>query len=423
MKSFLQKQLSAFRSGNRGAMLVFGALLLPVFIGFTALAIDVGLWYKSKRHLQLIADSTAVGAAYAIKNGTSVSTYGLHAAKLNQFEATGGNTITINNPPTTGPYANDDNAVEVILTAPASLYFSPYFISNTVFPLKARAVAFAKKSDKASCLTILDPSVSSALSISGGAIVNVQNCETYVNSNSSSALATSGNSVLSTGSLKIVGNYSQGGTSQIISLSPIQTGVVATGDPFASTITMPTFSGCNYNNKNVNTVTVLSPGVYCNGLKVSGVGIATLLPGVYVIDRGEFKVMNSGQVHGTGVTIFLTSSTGSNYANLNFTNSSVINLTAPTSGSLANVLMFSPQQAVDVEHRVASGSTVNLNGLLYFPNSNITFSGGVTTQSFCFLLAAKRANFQGGALFSNVCIGGIGSGSSTGVVEGISLAE
>jgi hypothetical protein len=50
-------------SGQRGQILIFTALILPVLLGMTAVAIDVGSYADDKRNLQNAADAIALAAA------------------------------------------------------------------------------------------------------------------------------------------------------------------------------------------------------------------------------------------------------------------------------------------------------------------------------------------------------------------------
>jgi Flp pilus assembly protein TadG len=52
-----------FRRRERGQALMFAALLLPILLGMTGMAIDIGTYAGHKRHLQNAADSIALAAA------------------------------------------------------------------------------------------------------------------------------------------------------------------------------------------------------------------------------------------------------------------------------------------------------------------------------------------------------------------------
>ena len=49
-----------------GATAITTALVMSVLMGFTALGVEVGLWYGDRRAQQTAADAAALGAAYKI---------------------------------------------------------------------------------------------------------------------------------------------------------------------------------------------------------------------------------------------------------------------------------------------------------------------------------------------------------------------
>ncbi len=415
----MRTKITAFFRRDEGGIIVIAALLLPVFLGFTGLSVDVGLWYQNKRHLQLLADSLAVGGALALKNGSNVSSYVAHDAQLNNFAATNGRTLTVNIPPTSGSYAGNTKAVEVILTSPSNRYFTASFLPNA-FSISVRAVALLSGTINSvignSCLTVMDKTNADALYLEGTAQAIFEQCGIYVNSSSSRAVRLEGSSKINTTGLSIVGNYIVRGGSMINSTGGISTGVAPIPDPYAGIIPIPSFSGCNFNNFQANGTMTINPGVYCNGLTLDGVDDVTMNPGLYIIDRGSFSIGNSGKIRGNGVTIFLTSSTGSNYARFFTSGAGIVNLTAPSSGTYANVVAFSPPQASGVTHQVTAGSSLKLTGLAYFPTSNIEFSGGTSTND-CIRLVVNKATFTGSAILTGTCVGGTGSSVTITLVE------
>lgn len=412
-----KSKLSCFLRSQDGGILVMSTLLLPVFLGFMALAIDVGLWYQSKRHLQLLADSLAMGGIYALSNGSNVTTYVTHDAQLNGFAATNGRTMTINTPPTSGGYSGNNKAVEVLLTAPSNRYFSASFLPNA-FSISARAVALMAGSSSSpignGCLSVMDKTSNAAFYADGGTNVNFTQCGVYVNSNSSTALKLDGSATLTTNYLSIVGNYIKNWAT-INSTTPIVTGAAAIADPYAGTIPTPTFSGCNFNNYNPaytpSTIT-LNPGVYCNGINLDNVDNIFLNPGLYIIDRGTLKLDNSAILKGNGVTLFFTSSNGGNFPNFEIKGASVVQLTAPTSGTYNGIVAFSTPQAPNVTHKVSEGASLKLTGLVYFPTGDYEFSGGTSTND-CIRLVINKIKFTGSASLTGTCVGAIGSSAQT----------
>jgi hypothetical protein len=82
-----------------------------------------------------------------------------------------------------------------------------------------------------------------------------------------------------------------------------------------------------------------------------------------------------------------------------------ITLTAMTNGPLANVLFFQDPNAPASTQcakgktpncsKFAGGVTMNLTGILYFPNQHVEFTGGSTTDEANILLVASTVKFTG----------------------------
>src|SRR5438270_10092720 len=114
------------------------------------------------------------------------------------------------------------------------------------------------------------------------------------------------------------GNYATTGGATLNTTNGTSTGVSPLADPYAD-VQIPSYSGCNKSSYALSTGSdsiSASGGVYvfCNGLTMSGGTSLTLGPGTYIVDRGSFNISGSSTISGTGVTIVLTSSTGTGYA-------------------------------------------------------------------------------------------------------------
>jgi hypothetical protein len=175
-------------------------------------------------------------------------------------------------------------------------------------------------------------------------------------------------------------------------------------------VAKPPFSGCNFNNKSYGHSNsgrqYISPGVYCNGLAFTNDAIVTMNPGVYIVDRGVFNVGGAVQLTGTGVTIFLTKSTGSNYADIDIGNGANVTLIAPASGANAGLVFFGDRSApVSNTNYFRGGAAVNITGAIYLPSQTINFSNGISNPSGCTQLIAGKIVFTGAAQFKNNCSG------------------
>jgi len=143
---------------------------------------------------------------------------------------------------------------------------------------------------------------------------------------------------------------------------------------------------------------------------------------VYIIDRGVLDLTGGATLNATaGVTIVLTSSTGSNYATAQIDGGTTLNITAPTTGATKGLAIFQDQRAPTSGTDTITGERRSmLTGALYFPSQTLNYQGGSSTTSLCTQLVAFRVNYTGGTKFNNTCGGtgvtGIGT-TNTGLVE------
>jgi uncharacterized repeat protein (TIGR01451 family) len=161
-----------------------------------------------------------------------------------------------------------------------------------------------------------------------------------------------------TGKLKAYGSGQFQGT--ILHPSP-------SADPLA---TLPVPTAANKVQKLVNvsghTSITLSPGTYA-GIIISGNGSVTLQPGVYILKGSGLQLYGNGKLSGTGVTIYNASGPIQIGASAN------VNLSAPTSGTYKNVVLF--QARGSTTPVIFSGGNINLAGMVYAPKARLTVTG------------------------------------------------
>jgi hypothetical protein len=402
-----------FLLARRGSVAILMGLVLPAVIGTASLGAEVTFVLFKHRQMQSAADAAALSGATAIKAGYpgfSVEALAITAA-LGFQNQINGVTITANNPPTSGPNVGKSSAVEVIVSQPQTLFLVTLFRSG-LFNLVARAVAIAGSGPD--CVLQLNGSSALGVSIGNGADVNLINCGLAADSTGSPALSVTGGAVLTTQSVSTSGSTATSNGGTINAANGIENSQPPVPDPYAG-VAMPPYSGCSFNNKMVNSgMTTLSPGVYCNGLSLGNGGTVTMSPGVYFIDRGTFSVQGGVTLTGTGVTIVLTSNTGSGYAIANIANGTNVTLSAPTTGATAGIVFFGDRSApatnVDV---FGGGATMNINGALYFPTQEASFANGVGNSSACTQLIAGTIVFTGGSNFQDNCPAGVATIGST----------
>lgn len=131
----------AFKRSERGQVIMLMVILLAALLGIVGLAVDGGRLYLGQRTAQNAADNAALAGSLALCDGSSVTTIAFAAASINGFNNDGvTNSVTVNNPPSTGPNAGDLEHVEVIITSVQEPAFSQLVYSGDL-ESTVRAVA------------------------------------------------------------------------------------------------------------------------------------------------------------------------------------------------------------------------------------------------------------------------------------------
>ena len=410
-----------FRGTRRSGFVLVTMLCCTVILAaFLGLAIDSGYLELVKTRMQTAADAAALGGVQEIKmNGTANVVSAARAdAALNGFtHGANGVTVTVNSPPSGGYSSSDATGVEVIVAQQAPTFFMSLVGSASV-GMQARAVA--RQGSGTTCIHVLDQSAAGTFTASNGA--NVQtSCGIDVESSSNTAFSVTGGTTVNTTTIASFGGISVNGGSHVTastvfvngtssvmggsSMTPSATsgGVSRAGDPLAY-VPAPSVGGCNYTNYTAGggqTLTV-NPGVYCNGMNLGNGATVTFNPGTYILKGGGLNINGGVTARGTGVTFYNTSGGGYSYAPFNFGNGANITFAAPTTGSLAGILMFQDRSVVSAAmNQFVGGITMNMSGTLYFPTTPLTFSNGSSSSSPYSIIVAKSVVFTGGTKLNN----------------------
>lgn len=448
------RALTGDERGIAGMVLAIVALLL---VGMVGLAVDVGSWYALSRRTQLAADAAAVAAAFEISNsqGTSAAaTAALREARKNGFSSSAA--CEVNNagstaacrlyspPKADSGYSGNTSAVQVILTEPASGFFSSAFVaaptvkSNSV--MEVASTANSGGGATGYCMLALDKTAADAMRVTNNGAVN---CGVASNSTLNSAGnnaqqgtvalridnngAVTGNAYAAGGisvenNATLTGNsYAVTASSTYVSQNSKITGIKSTSsgpmaDPYASwdppsTVYAQTCAEDLYNNgkafsyKNKVSKT-LHPGRYCQGWDFSNEVTITLEAGVYVVETkisvGNNAVLNANA--SGGVTIIMNGNFG-----LDFGNNARYKFVAPTSGAYAGMALYSRRtnaqkdaRGNDYELNFNNNSGALIQGAIYAPSQKIHFNNNSNIAvTACTQIVGNKIEVDnnGGAVF------------------------
>ena len=169
------------------------------------------------------------------------------------------------------------------------------------------------------------------------------------------------------------------------SFSPAPTtGAAVLADPLGSLAQPSTTGLTSYGSESLsgNSSATIKPGIY-SGISVSGNGTLTLDSGLYIIEGGGFSVSGNASVTGSGVTIFNAGSkyptTGGTYGSITLTGNGSYNLSPPTTGTYAGIVIF--QSRDNTTALTLSGNASGMTGTIYAPVAALTESGNAALNA------------------------------------------
>ena len=401
--------LNKFIGNESGNVLILVGLSMPLLVGLAGLGTDTIQWTLMKQQLQRSADSAALNGAYAKAQSENVSANAnLDLTKtLDGFPGVG---ITVQNAPTTGAFAGNNRAVRVALTYSEVLPFSSLFISS---PPTIRVEAIAAVLNNGDyCVISLEDTNTTGITFSGSSIVDL-GCGVASNATGSAAVSASGATRVNATPVAAVGNVPPSSNYQAGTvLVPYS---IPQRDPFAS-LADPTSAipnPCNGGDLRVrsNQNVTINPGCYTS---IDIQGTATMNPGVYYLNGGNFSTNSQSRITAIGVTIVLTGN-GSNVGQVDMNGGANIVMSAPTSGTYKGVLFYMDRDATALrDNKFNGGASGSFLGAIYMPSQQVTLQGNSSFTTDCLQIVSRRVVMTGNTTITNDCPVGTASDSFVG---------
>ena len=426
------RKITEYIRDRRGAVAIIVALSLPMIAGFAALGIDMGYIVLLQARLQAAADAAALAAATAIDEPAQAKilavdyasenmTAEAHGHVLDPSDVVFGNwkaethTFTAGGAPT--------NAVQVITRRsaangnPARLFFAR-ILGFDASDVNAEAIATAGAGGAGDfCILSLEPNESAAIQI-GGTVNLLLGCGIAVTSDHpKQALKVSGTDVIDATKICVSGGAQISGTVTFLDAEPTEN-CPTPPDPLADLPPPPEADDpCDYETDheefkisgNGGTYD-LSPGVYCNGITISGSDNTINFlpdpygnPGTYVLAGGGMRVSGgNNHINGSEVMFYNTDypELGYDYEDIDFSGDTFADLSAPTSGDYAGVLFFNDRESTalnsSIKFKVAGTVEPDFDGVIYFPHHQVEYSGTSTQTNECNTkIIARSIKFNG----------------------------
>jgi hypothetical protein len=377
-------------TSERGQALVIIALALVAILGFAALAVDSGRVFSERRRAQNAADSAAYAAASAAVDGNPWQSAGLDQAGINGYvdasaaqDAAAFMDVMVYNPPVDGPYSVAGPELE-----PTEYYQVKIrtrvdqIFSQIVYPgglqLTVEAVAHARPTgplSKGDAIVALTPHGCQGIKFHGSEGVKV-NGGNVKSKSDAKGTPSSCDSIVSLGGAggdpnvevkngKIISSGTQDFHTGTVVADEFKQNVVTPNIPLlnppdCSHLTNQTYTGGN---------ATLSPGIYPDGIKISGKNTkVTLTKGMYCLDGGTNGglIVTGGDLSGYGVLIVIRE------GSVQLGGQGAIRLAAPKTikdglgKQWGGMLFFMPYANTGIVH-ISGGAGTVFYGTIYAP--------------------------------------------------------
>ena len=388
--------------GDRsGTILVMTALLMPVFVGAMALGAEVSYWYFTQRKLQNSADVAAYAGAVKLRFEKDADTIAgaAKSAAINSGYRDSIGVVDTNWPPLSGAFVGDMDSVEVTVTENVPRLFTSLFFNGTV-PLSGRAVAQIHQGESA-CILALHQTAGGAVTFSGSSDTELIKCNVHSNSIADDSVLVKGSSDVEMPCVSAVGKVDATSGLDLYECAAAIEHASPVTDPFAGVLAPSLAAPCEPKNKfggGSSKSYTISPGRYCGGLTLQRE--ATLDPGVYIVDGGDLQINSKAEVSGSDVTFYLV-----NGGVVKINGTAELDLSAPTSGTYSDLLVFVDRNEPYSKHFINGDSDSELDGGLYAPSAHMQLTGSNTADGGCIRIVALTIEVTGAADFGADCTG------------------
>lgn len=384
---------------ENGQILVLLTLGIITLLGFTALAIDGGRVLGEKRHIQGVADTSAMtGALYIAYLDHVASSAELEAAKAQALDRAAQN-------------GYDPSQVTITITKDSKYYYIQADIVSNVQPTIAQVVynddfdVVARTIARVEIYSLFglgqafyakNPTACQAIDHSGSADITLIDTGVFSNSNCVSASKCTDNSITITGSATFDGNImtAAGG----VCVAKPEDVVVDQIITNVEQQTLPELDEPDCTGMPARTLVAGTnqPGIYSGGMKMVSGASWDLEPGLYCLD--DDLEINNGVLTGDNVMFYLRGNAGMHI------NGGDVNLTAPqedpwtdSSGTAWNGMLIY-QAYGNTDTVILNGNAGSyFEGTIFAPDANCRINGSGATNALNIQVICDTISFIGTA--------------------------
>ncbi len=365
------------------------ALLLPLLLAAVGAAVDYAHYHNRRAALQNVADSAALAGArqYVIADAkarvpVAVSQDAVRAgiARLGASGAT--------------EKVNADSDASTVTVDIGYSFMPTFLIGMFKKPLSFTVTSTAQATGSANvCVIGLKETGDDVIVLDDDATLTGDRCAIYANSSGAKPLVSKARAVLTAALSCSSGGYEGG--AQNFRPAPL-TDCPPREDPLETRTAPVPSGGCGHTGKKVdNGAVTLSPGVYCEGLKIDNKSDVTFNPGIYFIKDGKFEIKSKARVTGADVGFYFY---GEN-AEISIEGDAEVALSAPLDGAMAGILFWRAATATGSgKFLVKSPNVSTLVGTIYLPSGEfigeIDFGGDIADASAYTAIIAEKITLK-----------------------------
>lgn len=381
-----------FARDTSGVIAIKFALFLPVLLTVFGFALDQSRFLREQNVLQSAADSAAIAAAkeLSLADRKYEDLAEIAQSIVLAYVASEKNRLASGTTPRVETHVvTDPLQVEVKVGATFRSMFENFFHVR-LKQMETRAVARIVGKPNV-CVLGLNSSDGGTISLEQNARVTGQNCAVYSNSDNARGLKAK-NSASLTASVICSRGGKDGGPGNfkpapIVDCPSFDDPLIGRPEPASGPCDplLPTV---------VTGLVTLAPGTYC-GLEIEDGGKVTLLDGVYVFKDEPLVVRDGGSLSAASAGLFFTGKD----ATFTFEQRSTISLAAPTSGTMAGLLIFAARsQDHSLEYKILSDDARVMVGTIYIPKGElyIDAQSPVADHSAYTAIVADKMRLYGG---------------------------
>ena len=379
----------------RGQVLIIIVIALVGIVGIAGLAIDGGNTFLDRRSAQNAADSAALAGAIVRVNSPGQDWVGaiMSSAAENGYNNDGiTNTIEVYSPPKSGPYANNVEYAQVIITSHVRMYFSR-IIGRSESVNVVEAIVRTKPAElkpllgEAALVSLTRTSECNrerAFWVYEAATFEVSGGGVFVNSsnNTCALIQEAGGSIYMryNDPITVVGGVSIQNPRRISPVIAVGAAQLSYPPPFI----MPDVK-CGKQATIKEDGETMTPGSW-NG-KFPPISVKYLEPGVYCLQNG-FVTTKETDISGSNVVIKVSG------GEVMITKNSKVRLTAPDHGAFMGLMIFLP---LDNNKRVSldANAESKFTGTILAPASNILVKGSDMRHGFHSQIIGYRIALSG----------------------------